>query len=277
MTGVVDEAGERSPEPRELADWLLARGRHWATTEQIASLLGLSERNVAPTLASWRRRGQLFAPTKGLWVMIPPEFRSWGAVPGMHFVDAWMSHLGHGYYVALLSAAQVHGFAHQSPQVLQVMTGARLRDRSFGRVRFEFVYSRHLADRDVSVVNTPTGTVRVSTPATTALDLVAFPRVAGGLSNVATVLGDMLAEQALDPDRLARGASGYPASVISRTGWLLDFMAGRLGIQFDSGALLGSAVARATPTLLDPSGPRAGEHDERWNVIVNDYPEEESS
>ncbi len=277
MINVLVEEGERSPEPRELADWLLARGRHSATTEQIAGLLRLPERNVAPTLAGWRRRGLLFAPTKGLWVMIPPEFRSWGAVPAMHFVDAWMSHLGHDYYVALLSAAQVHGFAHQSPQVLQVMTGARLRDRSFGRVRFEFVYSRQVDAREVAVVNTPTGTARVSSRATTVLDLVTFPRLSGGLSNVATVLGDMLAEDALDPLALAGEASHYPASVAARTGWLLDFLAGRLGVQFDSGVLLAPGAARSTPTLLEPSGPRAGERDERWNVIVNAYPDEESS
>jgi predicted transcriptional regulator of viral defense system len=271
------EPGERSPEPRELADWLLARGRHWATTEEVAGLLDLPERNVAPTLAKWRQRGLLFAPTKGLWVMIPPEFRSWGVVPGMHFVDAWMRHLGHNYYVALLSAAEVHGFAHQRPQVLQVMTGARLRDRSFQRVRFQFVYSRHLDDRTVEIINTPTGTARVASRATTAFDVVSFPRLSGGLSNVATVLGDMLDEQALEPDLLAREASRYPASVVARTGWLLDFMAERLDLRFDTSGLLTPAAARANPILLDPSGIRAGERDDRWNVIVNAYPEEESS
>lgn len=264
------------PEPRELADWLLSRGRHWATTSEVAGLLGVPERHVAPTLADWRRRGLLFAPTKGLWVMIPPEFRSWGAVPGLHFVDAWMAHLGHDYYVALLSAAQFHGFSHQSPQVLQVMTEARLRDRAFGRVRFEFVHSRHLAARAVDVVNTPTGTARVSTRETTVLDLVSFPRVAGGLSNVATVVGDMLDEDALDMDRLATAASGYPAAVTARTGWLLDFMAARLELDIETRALL-AVAARPTPTLLDPSGPRGGERDARWNVVVNVVPEEESS
>jgi predicted transcriptional regulator of viral defense system len=179
--------------------------------------------------------------------------------------------------VALLSAAEVHGFAHQRPQVLQVMTGARLRDRSFQRVRFQFVYSRHLEDRSVEVINTPTGTARVASRATTVFDVVFFPRLSGGLSNVATVLGDMLDEQALEPDLLAREATGYPASVVARTGWLLDFMAERLDLQFDTSGLLASAAARTNPTLLDPSGVRTGERDERWNVIVNVYPDEESS
>jgi predicted transcriptional regulator of viral defense system len=157
------------------------------------------------------------------------------------------------------------------------MTGARLRDRSFQRVRFQFVYSRHLGDRTVEVINTPTGTARVASRATTVFDVVSFPRLAAGLSNVATVIGDMLDEQALDPALLVREAAGYPASVVARTGWLLDFMAERLELQFDTSGLVAPAAARATPTLLDPSGSRVGERDERWNVIVNEYPDEESS
>src|SRR5665811_2574872 len=70
-----------------------------------------------------------------------PEFRSWGAVPAAHFVDPMMRHLGHDYYVCLLSAAEIHGFSHQRPQVFQVMTPARLRARTFGRVRIAVSYT----------------------------------------------------------------------------------------------------------------------------------------
>ena len=43
--------------------------------------------------------------------MIPPEFRSWGAVPATHFIDPMMRFLGHDYYVGYLSAAEAHGAA----------------------------------------------------------------------------------------------------------------------------------------------------------------------
>lgn len=264
------------PQPRELPDWLLARGRPWATTSEIAELLGIPERHVAPTLAPSRRRGLLFAPTKGLWVMIPAEFRLWGAVPGLHFVDAWMNHLGHPYYVGLLSAAQIAGYSQQSPQVLQVVTDARLRDRAFGRVRFDFTYSCHVRDRAVSVVNTPTGTARVSTAEVTVLDLLAFPHASGGQFNAATIVGDMLADGALDPARLASTAAGYPVSTVARAGWIVDLMANQVGAEFDTDGLLERVATRSTPVVLNPAGPRGGDRDERWNVIVNEYPEEES-
>ena len=265
------------PQPRELADWLLARGRHWITTTDAAELLGIPQRHVAPSLAQSRRRGYLFSPSKGLYVAVPPEFRSWGAVPAAHFIDAMMHHLGHDYYVCLLSAAEIHGFSHQRPQVFQVMTPARLRARAFGRVRIEFITSVHTSDRPTDIVNTPTGTMRVSTPETTVLDLVSFPNASGSLFNVATIIGDMLVEAALDVGGLVEVASGYPASVVQRTGWLLDYMAGQVDARVDTGPLVPVASSRATPTPLDPSQGRSGTLDRRWNVIVAEHPDEESS
>lgn len=262
--------------PRELADWLLSRGRHWITTADAANLLGIPAGHVAPSLSRYRQRGHLFSPTKGLYVAIPPEFRSWGTVPAAHFVDALMGHLGHDYYVCLLSAAEVHGFAHQRPQVFQVMTPARLRDRSFGRVHLEFVASVHTADRSVQEANTPTGTMRVSTPETTVLDLVTFPNLSGSLFNVATVIGDMLIDGAIDTHRLSEVAAGYPTATVQRTGWLIDLMAGDVGVEVDTDPLVPLASARATPTLLDSGGSRRGEHDDRWNVIANEDIEGES-
>jgi len=263
--------------PRGLADWLLAHGRHWVTTGEAAELLGIPEHHVAPSLARLLRRGYLFSPTKGLYVAIPPEFRSWGSVPAAHFVDPMMRHLGHDYYVCLLSAAEIHGFSHQKPQAFQVMTPARLRDRAFGRVRIEFIASRQTPNRPVDVLNTPTGTIPVSTPEITILDLVAFPNNSGALFNVATIIGDMLADDAIVMGELAAGAVGYPVSIVQRTGWLLDFMAGQMGVNVDTEVLLPLVAVRKTPTPLDPIHGRFGSLDERWNVIVAEYPEEESS
>lgn len=264
-------------EPRNLADWLLARGRHWVTTEEAAELLAIPEDHVAPSLAETRRRGFLFSPTKGLYVPISPKFRSWRALPASHFIDAMMRHLGHDYYVGLLSAAEVYGFAHQRPQVFQVMTNARLRGREFGRVRIEFITTQQTPQRAVRQVNTETGTMRVSTPEVTLLDLVSFPNESGALFNIATIIGAMLSEGAIDTTLLACAASGYPTSVVQRVGWLIDYMAERLEVEVDTNPLLPLAASRSTPTPLDPFYGRLGVRDARWNVLVYENPDEEES
>lgn len=269
MADMTPTITDRPDGPRDLADWLLARGRHWVTSEQAATLLGMPLAHVSPSLARWRDRGLLFSPTKGVYVPIPPEYRSWGAVPASHFIDPLMRHLGHDYYVCLLSAAEAHGFAHQRPQQFQVMTSARLRDRSFGRVQLAFVSSADTGSRPAMTRNTPTGTMRVSTPEATALDLVSRPLDSGGLSNVATILADMIQDGALDLDKLADVAAAYPAAVALRTGWLLEFVANEVGSTVDVDALHRVAGKRGTPAPLEAYGPRRGPVDERWNVIIN--------
>lgn len=254
--------------PRDLADWLMARGRHSVTTAEVAEILGIPEAHVSPTLARWQHQGRLFSPARGLYVAIPSEYRLWGTVPAAHFIDAMMRHLGHPYYVCLLSAAEAHGFAHQRPQVFQVMTSAHVRDRSFERVHLRFLTSRHTADRPTVEVNTPTGTMRVSTPEVTVLDLVSRPGEGGSLYNIETIIGDMLEEATLDIDRLAEAADTYPAAIVQRVGWMIDDAAETLEVDVDTEPLH-ALVSSASSVLLDPSGPRDERPDPRWNVIVN--------
>ncbi|MEK7410105.1 MAG: type IV toxin-antitoxin system AbiEi family antitoxin, partial [Actinomycetota bacterium] len=173
------------------------------------------------------------------------------------------------YYVGYLSAAEVHGSAHQRPQVFQVLTPARLKDRSFGRVRIEFTSSAHLSHRPVVTINTPTGVMRVSSPEVTVFDLVADPQHGGGLSNIATVIAELLDNDHLSNTALAEIADLYRVAVRQRVGWLVDRVLPKVGLKFDLSALARTVRERAEPTPLDAAGRRAGHLDNRWNILVN--------
>jgi len=67
-----------------------------------------------------RAAGHFFVPAPGLYIPIPSEYSTWGVVPALDFIDQLMKHLGRSYCVGLLSAAEIHGAAHQRPQVFQV-------------------------------------------------------------------------------------------------------------------------------------------------------------
>jgi hypothetical protein len=104
------------------------------------------------------------------------------------------------YYVGLLSAAALHGASHQQPQEFQVITDRSVRSLSAGRARVRFFTSKYVARAHTSSVKTPTGSMRVSTPETTAVDLVRFAKAAGSLDNVATVIAEL--SPSLDPKKL---------------------------------------------------------------------------
>lgn len=253
----------------ELPDWLLAHGRTCITTIEIAEQLDIPLAEVPPITARWRTKKQAFSPTRGLYVPIPPEFRKWGVVPAKNFVDPLMRHLGHRYYVGYLSAAEVHGASHQKPQVFQVVTSARLANRRIERVRIEFIHSVHLGRRPTVTVNTPTGSISVSTPETTVLDLITNPRLGAGLSNIATIIGEMLQDATLNLSTLCQLAPEYPGATAQRAGWMIEQAATEVGVDVELEALADLARSRIEPTPLSSSAPRRGPLDRRWNIVVN--------
>ena len=263
--------GERAVAPRNLADWLVERGRHFICSQEAAELLGVRPGEVWASLGRARQARKMASVTKGGWVPVPPEYREAGAPPPLHYVDSLMEYLGHPYYVGFLSAAALHGAAHHPPMVLQVVTPARLRSRRIGAERISFVQRAAAAQRETQLANTPTGRVRVSTPATTVLDLAGSPRLGGGVSNIATVIGDLLLSGALDAETLPEVAPAYPKAAIQRAGWLLQLMAEQTDREASTGGALGE-LSQMTGTEwipLVPGLPPTGARDQRWRVVLN--------
>ena len=259
---------DRMVRPRDLPDALLARGKHWTTTSEIADAIGGSLVDARQAASRWQAKRVAFSPTRGMYVLIPPQFRTWEAVPASHFIDDMMKFLGHEYYVGFLSAAEVHDAAHQRPQTFQVVTRERLKARTFGRVHVEFIVNTRIDHTPTITVNTPTGTMNVSTPEATVLDLVSAPEHGGGLSNIATIIGDLLDDAKLDINELTRIAPDWPATVVQRTGWLLDHMATETDAEIDTDPLAALAKRGGNTAKLVPSG-SSGRLDPRWSVIVN--------
>lgn len=249
----------------KLPDALLASGVHAFTTDDAAAAAGIKSGSARPALARLIKNRLAFSPARGLYVPIPPEYRSWGVVPAAHFIDALMAHLDRRYYVGYLSAAEVHGTAHQRPQVFQVVVDRDLRDRGSGRVRLRFISNRDAGELPVIRTNTPTGTMAVATPELTALDLINRPKNGGALHNVATVLIDLAQDRKLDDEQLAVLASKFPVAASRRVGWIVEHFT---DVGLDA---LARAVSTAVeePSKLDQHGPRSGSVDRRWRVRLN--------
>lgn len=258
-----EDASLRSIAIRDLPDALIARGRYSVSLQEIRELTGLSDAAIASGLQRLRRQRRVFSPTRGLYGLIPPEFRSWGVTPADWFVDDLMRHLGRRYYVALLSAAAHYGASHQAPQVFQVMTDGRVLDRAIGRVRLRFYVNEHTAVTPTEIVTVHTGAMLVSSREATVIDLVREPRASGGISNVATILAEI---GELDGSLLATLAARHSRTLARRTGWMVEHFGScedlsplRLAARLDLGA----------PSLLSVSGPRRGRADRAWGIREN--------
>ena len=258
---------ESAGSARAFVEALQSSGQYVFTRDQALKALRASE--VALKNALWRlsKGGRLASPRRGFYVIVPPEYRAAGSLPPSWFIRELMAYLGRPYYVGLLSAAALHGAAHQSPHEFQVVTDRPLRPTEVGRVRIRFAKKANLAKTPTVGIKTPTGEIRVSSPEATVLDLVRYPQHAGFLSNVATVLRE-IAEH-LDPVKLvsAAEADDEPAYA-QRLGYLLD----RIGFA-ELAAPLAKWVSAKAPrvTPLRPDRPLSGApRNAQWRVAVNE-------
>jgi hypothetical protein len=141
---------------------LAARGRYHFTTQEAAAALGSSVPTVRAALRRLKARGEIADPYRGFHVIVPPEYRRLGSLPADQFLPQLMQHLGEPYYVALLSAAELHGAAHQRPQALQVMVKTNRRAIECGEVRVQFISRKEMEDTAVAERKTPRGLLRVA-------------------------------------------------------------------------------------------------------------------
>lgn len=256
----------------EYVDRLQQSGRYTFAREDAIRDLPLSPVAIKRAAERLFAQGRVVNPRRGFFVVVPLEYKSAGAPPASWFIDALMRFHGLPYYVGLLSAAALHGATSQQPQEFQVITNRQLRPAPVGRGRIRFLMKKNLERTPVTAVKTETGSMRVSTPEATAVDLVRYAEHAGGWNNVAEVLAD-LAEK-IDPDRLAEAArTDDDVAAAQRLGYLL----GQAGAEDKAGPLLNWVEAERPRTVsLRPDRPAANAtRDRRWRLLVNELTEVE--
>lgn len=250
-----------------LVDSCQASGRYTFTRERAQAALGVSEEALKKAVRRLVAKRRLAVPRRGFYAIVPVEYRDSGAPPPSWFIDDFMKFERQAYYVGLLSAAALHGAAHQQPQEFQVVTAGQLRPVVVGRARIRFLRKRDVERTPKMAMKTETGSMNVSTPEATALDLLRYLPASGHLGNVATVLAD-LAER-LDPARLADVANSEgDVSSAQRLGYLLEQVGGR-----HAAAALADWIAAQRPRFvpLRPGGRlRDAPRDGRWRVVVNE-------
>ena len=250
---------------REYVANLVARGRHHFTTDEAVGAIGGTRSAVRAQLRRLKSHGVIVEPVRSFLVAVPPEHRSRGCLPAEQFIPQLMQLAGEPYYIALLSAAERYGAAHQRPQIVQVMVRRNRADIKCGRVRVEFVARHDLDQMFVKEFNTPRGVARYSTPEVTALELVGYPNHAGGITNVVTVLRDLAEE--MEAGGLVKAASVSPVGWSQRLGYLLARY-----VESDVAEALLPFVqehARSYAPLRRAASTAGAARDRTWKLIAN--------
>lgn len=259
-------------------DGLLSSGQLVFSRRQARQALGIGQGALLDAAERLQKQNRLISPRQGFYVVVPPQYLSWGAPPPGWYIDDLMRHERHPYYVGLLKAAELHGATHQAVMEFQVVTDKRMPRIAAGRSVLSFHYRKDMESCRMGVESykTDTGHMKISSAELTALDLLRYPHAAGGLDHIATVLSDL--GEKIDPWKLAALAPAFARPVIQRTGWLLD----RLGHGARAEPLHAAFMREPKRpwTELDPAmaadadfAPLPVEKNKKWNVIVRRVPE----
>jgi predicted transcriptional regulator of viral defense system len=249
---------------------LQSQGRYTFTRDDAVGSLGVSSVAFQGAVRRLAAKNRLVSPHQGFYVIVPLEYSAAGAPPPSWFLDDFMKFLGRRYYVGLLTAAALHGAAHQQPQEFQVITDFPTRPAAAGRARLRYFVKRGLEKTPTVQKKTETGAMIVSTPEATALDLVRYAGSLGDLTRIARVLAEL--SEAVQPNVLASLAQQEKRlPLIQRLGYLLETIGRR-----EHAEPLAQLVAHSRPrhTSLNPSASVEGyQTDPRWRLYPNEQVE----
>ncbi len=223
------------------------------TPSLLADLLSLERRRTYRLVARLKDEGLVDEVEKGKYLLLGLEPER--VLSNPLFIA---SHLVAPAYVSYWSVLHYYGFTEQVPLTTFVATTKKKEPVSFRDFRFRFVrikprkffgYRREMLG-DLPVV--------VADEAKAIVDSLDLPQYAGGIAEVAKALRAAL--ETVDVLTLVRYANRMEdKSLGSRLGYLLE----SLGYPAEG------LISSISPIKLDPSRPRTGRTDSRWQVVAN--------
>ena len=90
-------------------------GQRAFTIEDILGEFKVSRNYARVALYRLIQNGDLVSPAKSFYVIVPPEYQSYGCIPAEQLIPLLMKHLNADYYVAVLSAGLFYGDTNQKP------------------------------------------------------------------------------------------------------------------------------------------------------------------
>ena len=246
---------------------LLAEGRYFFTSKEAILALKKSSIAVRASLRRFKAKGLITSPIRGFNIIVPPQYQSLRCLPPEQFIPGLMSFLKQPYYAGLLTAAQFYGAAHQQPQEFQVVTPQNRKRIMCGKVNIHFIAKYFTKYIPTVSIKTPRGYLFISTPEMTALDLILYPHYAGGLSNVATVLVELL--EKMSPQKLVQAAKLVSdISTLQRLGFLLEEILKKKNFALPLLSIV-KKKARAFIPLVPSLTKKGAVVNKRWKVLIN--------
>lgn len=234
-----------------------------------ADFPNLSESAVKRALDRLSNKGRILSVYKGFYLIVPPEYTSRGVLPPLLFIDNLMQFVGKPYYVGLLSAAALHGAAHQQPQEFFVVTDIRQTTTKEKGLKINYITKKNIPESLLEKRKTEFGYANVSNPELTAADLIYYDNRIGGINRAASVLNELT--EVMKPERITGELINVLTTpTIQRLGYILDIVLGQKllaeKLYIESLNIKKGFFRQPLKAGLEKTGFPT---DNRWKVIIN--------
>lgn len=245
-------------------------GKYTFSLEQLKQdFPNTSDKAINLALSRLSNKGRIISIYKGFYLIVPPEYSSRSILPPILFIHQLMQYIGRFYYVGLLSAAALHGAAHQQPQEFFVMTNSKQAPTQRKGLKINYIKKKNIPENLIEKRKTESGYVYVSNPELTATDLIYYHNRIGGLNRAATVLSELA--EAIKPKNINQELiQNVPMTTLQRLGFILENILKQYNL---SEKLYNQLQKRKSKLFMQPlkSGTIKDEfyRDRKWKIIVN--------
>ena len=248
-------------------DSVRAKGRYSFSSDELLAEFKISYNALVQRLYQLKRKNKIAQIRQNFYVIVPPEYAAFGTLPPDLFIDSMMKYLEKKYYVGLLSAAALHGAAHQQPTTFFVMSEFPApRNISNNKLKIKFFSKQNLIEYGVIQKKTPSGRINVSSPELTAFDLLDNINQFG-INRIATILMELY--EVMLPSKISKMAKLVDNKAsIQRLGYILENIVGEVKL---SNALYKIITkVNYTNVALSPLKKKAGKLNDKWKIIINE-------
>lgn len=242
-------------------------GYYGFSIEEVIKEIPSSRVSILASLRRLEKKGEIISVYQGFYIVVPDEFKLLGCLPADQLIVLLMDYLKIDYYVCLLSAAAYYGASHQQSQTFQVMLEKNRKNIVVKTTNIEFVANKNVKQFSIRQFNNPRGLVKVSSPETTAIDMINYPQRCGGLNNVATVLSELT--ESVNEKELSNLANKSSETIwIRRLGYLFEIIGNdRLAIILEK-SLVKKRFNFQPLSIIHPFDSSLSKS-ERWKLIIN--------
>jgi predicted transcriptional regulator of viral defense system len=200
---------------------------------------------------------------RGVYLIVPLSAGVSAHYTEHEFVIA--SHLVSPYYIAYWSALNFHGFTEQTPFTVFVATTKRTKNREVLNTKYNFVTLSKRKFFGFEPTAVSTYKINISDREKTLADALDHPEYCGGIPEAAKSLWN--AKEKVSMEKIVSYAERMRnTAIVKRLGYLLE----SLNINVDS-EILSKMRGMISPGMsaLDPTCPRKGTYNTRWNLLLN--------